>query len=159
MAGNLDLTEKTKSSEPRVFKLSVSAVKGDKKENVASVHVIAGAGIEGDAHCGSDRPISLLPFESFALMKNDKIEINPGDFAENITTIGLDFKKIKIGAKIALGETILLEVTRIGKECHNGCIIKETVGDCIMPRQGIFASPLTGGVLREGDKAKIINQN
>ncbi len=141
---------------PRIFRLSVSEEKGNKKENVPSVNIIEGRGIEGDAHCGSERPVSLLPFESFEQMKNDSFEINPGDFAENITTVGLDFSQLKIGARIALGETVILEITQIGKECHNGCIIKQTVGDCIMPRQGLFASPLTGGVLREGDPVKIL---
>ena len=145
----------TKQGRPRIHKLSVSSHKGERKENVPSVQIIIEKGIEGDAHFGSERPVSLLPYESFSKLDGGQIQINPGDFAENITTKDLDFSKLVVGSKIALGDTVVLEVIQIGKECHNDCIIKQAVGDCIMPREGVFARPLKGGRLREGDSVKI----
>jgi MOSC domain-containing protein YiiM len=141
----------------RIYKLSISSHIGEKKENIPSVEVVAGKGVEGDAHFGSDRPVSLLPYESFSKLDADQIQIDPGDFAENITTRDLDFSKLAVGSRIALGNTVILEVIQIGKECHNDCVIKQTVGDCIMPREGVFARPLAGGQLREGDPIKIVH--
>lgn len=147
----------SKPSDPHIYKLSVSSLKGERKENVPSVKIVTGKGIEGDAHFGSERPVSLLPFESFSKLDKGRIQIHPGDFAENITTRNLDFSYMAVGSKIALGNSVILEVIQIGKECHNDCIIKQTVGDCIMPREGIFARPISGGILREGDSVKIIS--
>lgn len=140
------------SSSGQIYKISTSSEKGLKKVNVESVEIKDDFGIVGDAHAGSKRQISLLPFESFKKLKNDLIEINPGDFAENITTMGLDFSSAKLNQKIRIGDGILLEITQIGKECHHGCYIREAVGDCIMPREGIFACVLNGGVMKIGDK-------
>jgi MOSC domain-containing protein YiiM len=147
------------ASESRIYKLSISTHTGEKKENVPSVKVVIEKGIEGDAHFGSGRPISLLPYESFSKLDQSEIRIDPGDFAENITTEGVDFSKLDIGSKIALGDTVILEVMQIGKECHNDCVIRQTVGDCIMPREGVFAKPLKGGMLREGDPVKIFQSH
>ena len=141
---------------PRIFRISVSGTRGDKKRNVASARVIENLGIEGDAHFGTERPVSLLSYESFSELDSGTLEINPGDFAENITTLGLEYDNVRPGTRIALGEQVVVEVIQIGKECHNGCIIKETVGDCIMPRRGVFARPLRGGLLSEGDEVKIL---
>ncbi len=143
-------------AKPRIYKLSISAHKGEKKENVHSVMVVVGKGIEDDAHFGSGRPVSLLPYESFSKLDAGQIQIDPGDFAENITTRDLDFSRLAVGSRIALGDTVILEVIQIGKECHEDCVIKQAVGDCIMPREGVFAMPLAGGLLREGDSVKII---
>lgn len=145
------------SASPRIYRLSISSHVGEKKENIPSVMVVVGKGIEGDAHFGSDRPVSLLPYESFSKMEAGQIQIDPGDFAENITTRNLDFSRLAVGSRIALGNTVILEVIQIGKECHNDCIIKQAVGDCIMPREGVFARPLAGGQLFEGDPIKIIH--
>jgi MOSC domain-containing protein YiiM len=108
-------------------------------------------GIEGDAHAGSQRQVSLLPFESFDKVKNDVLEIYPGDFAENLTITGFDFESAKIGKRISIGNEIILEITDIGKECHNDCPIKMAVGDCIMPREGVFARVIKGGNIKIGD--------
>lgn len=139
-----------------IYRLSISAVKGEKKKNVKFVNILPSIGIEGDAHAGSARPVSLLPFESFSKLENSELKINPGDFAENITTVGLNFGKIIVGTRITLGDSVILEVIQIGKECHNGCVIKQTVGDCIMPREGVFANVIEGGILREGDPVKVL---
>ena len=136
--------------------LSVSSEKGQKKRNVKSVEVVDSGGIEGDIHADTDRPISLLPYESFAKMSLLDKKIKPGDFAENITTTGLDFNRIDTGSKIALGNKVILEVIQIGKECHNSCYIKQDIGDCIMPSEGVFARALHGGKLMIGDKIRII---
>lgn len=140
----------------RIYKLSISSHTGEKKENVPSVKVVIGKGIEGDAHFGSGRPISLLPYESFSKLDAAQFQIDPGDFAENITTMDLDFSRLAVGSRIALGNSVILEVIQIGKECHDDCIIKQVVGDCIMPREGVFANPLASGLLNEGDPIKII---
>lgn len=135
----------------KIHKISVSVTKGSKKRNIDRVEMIADHGIKGDAHAGSGRQVSLLPLESFEKVKNDLIEINPGDFAENITTVGLDFSSVKIGNVLRIGEKIKLEITQIGKTCHDGCYIRTIVGDCIMPREGIFAKVLEGGSVRVND--------
>ncbi len=143
------------SIKTKIFRISVSECKGTQKTNVAEAQLKDNYGIIGDAHAGSRRQVSLLPFESytaFLASRNDISEINPGDFAENITTIGLSFAEVKVGGRIRIGENIELEVTEIGKsECHHGCHIRKTVGDCIMPREGIFAKVIKGGTIQEGD--------
>ena len=145
--------------KPHIHKLSVSERKGEKKDNVPEVMVIAEKGIQGDAHCGSERPVSLLSLESFDELDTSLMEINPGDFAENITTRGLDYSRVTMGTRLALGDEVIVEIIQLGKECHDGCIIKQTVGDCVMPRRGVFARPLKGGKLREGDPIKILENH
>ncbi len=140
------------NSTGKIYKISIASQKGIKKTNIDKVVLKENFGIIGDGHAGSLRQVSMLPFESFDKVKNDIVEINPGDFAENITTIGIDFKNIFIGKKIKLGKSIELEITQIGKECHHGCYIREAVGDCIMPREGVFAKVLTGGDMSVGDE-------
>lgn len=157
MVSDIDRMKNGVSIKSRIYKLSISEHTGEKKENVSSVKVVVGKGIEGDAHFGSGRPISLLPYESFSKLDAAQIQIDPGDFAENITTMGLDFSKLAIGSRIALGDSVILEVMQIGKECHDDCVIKQVVGDCIMPREGVFARPLAGGLLSEGDPIEIVH--
>jgi MOSC domain-containing protein YiiM len=141
----------------RIFRISISPQKGEKKKNINEVDLIAGEGIDGDAHGRSHRPVSLLPHESFVKVEHPDLVVNPGDFAENITTLGLDFTNVGIGTRLGLGSSVELEVIQIGKKCHNGCIIRQLVGDCIMPREGVFAKVLSGGKLREGDSIRILN--
>lgn len=108
-------------------------------------------GLEGDAHAGSGhRQVSLLAVESIAKMKARGLEVAPGDFAENITTSGVDLVSLPVGSRLRLGEA-LLEVSQIGKVCHSRCTIFEQAGDCVMPREGIFARILIGGNVRTGD--------
>ena len=117
---------------------------------------ISPIGIEGDAHAGSPRPVSLLPYESFGKLDQSRLRINPGDFAENITTVGLDFGELSLGGRITIGGEVILKVIQIGKECHTGCAIKQIVGDCIMPREGVFADVIKGGTIREGDPIRVL---
>jgi molybdopterin adenylyltransferase len=150
-----DATNREHIKDASVFRLSISRVKGTKKRNVTSVTVTS-QGIEGDAHAGTVRPVSLLPFESFRKLANNGLELHPGDFGENITTVGIDCRDIGVGTKLALGDAVILEIVQIGKECHDSCIIKDTTGNCIMPREGLFAKVIRGGVLTEGDVIRIV---
>lgn len=143
------------STAASVFRLSTGAEKGEKKENVSSVRVTP-EGFEGDAHAGGFRALSLLPYESFEKIARHGLSVNPGDFGENITTVGIDFGVLKIGTRIALGESVVIEIVQVGKDCHNECGIKRTLGDCIMPREGLFARVIAEGELNEGDLIRII---
>lgn len=138
-----------------IFRLSISHRKGTKKTNVPRVTVTM-QGIEGDAHAGTARAISLLPYESFTKITTKGLDLHPGDFGENITTVAVDFRQLGVGTRLALGDTVVLEIIQIGKECHDGCIIKDMTGDCIMPREGLFARVINGGVLTEDDMIRII---
>jgi MOSC domain-containing protein YiiM len=135
----------------RIHSISVSQEKGDKKRNVGEARLVKDYGIDGDAHAGSERQVSLLPLESFSKLDDQLVVLKPGVFAENITTTGLDFADVAVGCRLTMGDEIELVVTQIGKECHHGCYIRETVGDCIMPREGVFARVVKGGVVCVGD--------
>jgi len=141
----------------KVLAVNVSVNKGERKTPVASVTLREGHGIEGDAHAGDwHRQVSLLAMESIAKMQALGLGVGEGDFAENITTEGVDLVSLPVGARIALGET-LLEVTQIGKVCHTRCAIYYQAGDCVMPKEGIFAKVLSGGVVRPGDAVEILS--
>jgi MOSC domain-containing protein YiiM len=100
--------------------------------------------------------VSLLALESIRKMEAMGLRLKPGDFAENITTEGLDLVSLPLGTRLAVGSEVVLEVTQIGKECHTGCAIFKQVGKCIMPREGIFARVIRGGTVQEGDCIQII---
>lgn len=140
------------SSKGKIHKISISTHKGDKKSNIVRAVLKKQHGIVGDAHAGSARQVSLLPFESFDKIREKLNTIAPGDFAENITTVGLDFSQVRVGARLKIGSQAELEITQIGKECHHGCYIREAVGDCIMPREGIFAAVIKEGDISTGDE-------
>lgn len=137
--------------EAKIIAISVSEKKGQRKHNVESAELIENMGIKGDAHAGfMHRQISLLGIESIDLMRKSGVDVNPGDFAENITVEGVTLYKLPVGTKMTIGETEL-EVSQIGKECHSGCEIQQLVGSCIMPTQGIFAVVKKGGSIKMGD--------
>ena len=136
----------------RVKTVSISRQKGVKKTNVPRVRLMVDHGIEHDAHAGKwHRQVSMLAMESVAKIRNKGLDVKPGDFAENITTEGIDLCRLPIGTLMQLGDAVKVEVTQIGKECHNRCAIFHAVGDCVMPREGIFVRVLHGGVVRAGD--------
>lgn len=140
----------------KVISVNTSDKKGVVKTPVAEVLLRAGHGIEGDAHAGDwHRQVSLLGIESFEKMRAMGIELEPGKFAENITTEGIVLYELPVGTRLQIGET-LHEVTQIGKQCHSGCEIKSLVGDCVMPREGIFTKVLEGGKVRPGDSIEIL---
>jgi len=141
---------------PRIHALSVSASKGTPKTNVSAVELVAGHGIAGDAHAGDwHRQVSLLALESIAKMQARGAEVGPGAFAENVTTEFLDVAHLQVGDRLALGEAEL-EVTQIGKECHDRCEIYRQVGDCVMPREGAFARVVKGGRVQVGDPISLL---
>ena len=140
-----------------VVAVSVSRTKGVKKENVPSARLIAGHGLEGDAHAGDwHRQASVLALESIDKMKVLGIDVGPGDFAENITTRGLDLTGLPFGAQLHIGEEVVLELTQIGKSCHQGCAIMRAVGQCVMPKEGVFFKVVTEGQVKTGDLVKVV---
>ena len=143
------------TSSGEVYRLSLSVSKGSKKSNVAEALLKENFGIDGDAHGGSERQVSLLPFEAFDAIRERLPDIRPGDFAENITTRGLDLSSVSVGDHLYIGDKIRLVITQIGKVCHNDCLIKQAVGDCIMPRLGIFAAVIAGGTVRVGERISL----
>ncbi|MDD2850671.1 MAG: MOSC domain-containing protein [Desulfuromonadaceae bacterium] len=129
----------------------VSEKTGERKKPVATVLLRENHGIDGDAHAGDwHRQVSLLAAESIDKMLKLGLDVHPGDFAENITTSGMDLVSLPIGSRLQIGETVL-EVTQIGKECHTRCAIFYQAGDCVMPKEGIFARVIIGGTVRPGD--------
>jgi len=135
-----------------VIALSVSKSKGEKKNNIDSGRFIVNHGLEGDAHAADwHRQVSLLDVQSIAKIQAAGMDVAPGDFAENVTTSGLRLWELPIGTRLHLGDTVRLAVTQIGKTCHHRCQIFQQVGDCVMPREGIFAEVLQGGMVRVGD--------
>jgi len=140
---------------PQPFKIesvNISEKKGVQKHPVEEIQCIAGLGIAGDAHAGNwHRQVSFLAAEAIETMreKAGDFPIHYGDFAENIVTRGIDWTTTEIGGKIFIHD-VILDITQIGKECHSGCAISQKVGDCIMPRQGVFARVLKGGKIHAG---------
>ena len=138
----------------QVEAVCTSEKKGIVKKEQASVLFRENWGIEGDAHGGDwHRQVSLLAAESIDLVKEVLPSLEKGAFAENIITRGIDLAKIGIGDKLQIGDSVIIQITQIGKECHNsGCAIKKATGDCIMPREGIFSKVISGGAVVPGDK-------
>ncbi len=144
--------------KPSVAAVSVSDRKGVVKENVPQVELVVDHGVRGDAHAeGGHRQVSLLALESIDKMRAAGAEVNPGDFAENITTRGVAVDKLPVGTRLRVGPDVELTITQIGKACHHGCAIRELVGDCIMPREGVFAQVDQGGVVRPGDIIEVLD--
>ena len=139
-----------------VVAVCTSANKGERKKNVGTAMLVPGQGLEGDAHAGfMHRQVSLLALESIQKMQAQGLDVHPGDFAENVTTEGLELYSLPVGTKLKAGDT-LLEVSQIGKECHTRCAIYYQAGDCVMPKEGIFAIVLTGGKLSVGDAIEVL---
>ncbi|MEA4825331.1 MAG: MOSC domain-containing protein [Clostridium sp.] len=141
----------------KILAVNISEKKGVPKKGIPEGNFIEDFGLEGDAHAGKwHRQVSLLGVESVNKMKEMGAKgLCTGKFAENLTTEGINLWELPIGTKLRIGETIQ-EVTQIGKECHAGCAIRSLVGDCIMPREGIFTKVLTGGKIKAGDLIEII---
>ena len=139
--------------------ISISKKKGIPKTNVDSAILIENWGIEGDAHAGNwHRQISLLAIESInGMLQKGLPDLKPGIFAENLTTEFIKLPILPIGTKFQIGNDCELEVTQIGKECHTRCAIYQTAGDCVMPKEGIFAKVISGGRINVNDEIRIIN--
>jgi MOSC domain-containing protein YiiM len=136
----------------------ISAEKGTVKRTVDSVRLIVAWGIEGDAHAGEwHRQVSLLAGESIDMVREKLPGLENGMFGENLVTRGIELLHLGVGDSLQVGESALLEVTQVGKACHNGgCPIKTATGDCIMPREGIFCKVLAGGEVRPGMDVQLI---
>lgn len=142
----------------KVVAINISEEKGVPKQTINRGYFEINSGLQGDAHAGDwHRQVSLLGMESFEKMKQSGlVNLETGSFAENITTQGIILFELPVGSRLKIGET-LMEVTQIGKECHSGCAIRQKTGDCVMPREGIFAKIITPGWVRPGDEIEITN--
>lgn len=144
-------------SEGRIVAVSVSNRKGIKKSNLPKCKLLEDEGLDGDAHAGDwHRQVSLLAMESIDKIRHKGLDVTPGDFAENITTSGIRIWELEPGTRLAVGSEAELEITQIGKECHDRCVIYHQVGDCVMPREGIFARVLHGGTVKPGDTIRVL---
>ncbi|MEK6565029.1 MAG: MOSC domain-containing protein [Candidatus Omnitrophota bacterium] len=147
------ITQKSKAKKKGIIiAISVSQKKGVRKINVDSAELKEDFGIVGDAHAGTkNRQVSLLAQESIEKMKAKGLKVKAGDFAENITTEGLDLLSLKIGDRLKMNDEVILELSQIGKVCHTRCSIYYQAGDCVMPKEGIFAKVIKGGEIKVGD--------
>jgi MOSC domain-containing protein YiiM len=133
--------------------INISDKKGVRKTPVNEAILEENSGIQGDAHASSEwhRQVSLLAMESIMKMRELGLDVGPGDFAENITTEGIDLLRLPVGTRMRIGQEVEVEVSQIGKTCHDRCSIYYEAGDCIMPKEGIFVKVLKGGIIRVGD--------
>jgi MOSC domain-containing protein YiiM len=138
-----------------VVAVSISINKGERKTPVPQVELRIEHGLVGDAHAGEwHRQVSLLAQESIEKMRALGLDVDSGDFAENITTSGINILSLPIGTRLVIGEATI-EVTQIGKECHSRCAIYYQAGDCVMPKEGIFARVIIGGMVKPGDSISV----
>jgi MOSC domain-containing protein YiiM len=137
----------------KIIAVCKSKEKGTRKKVAVEGILREDYGLVGDAHadCCTHRQVSLLAMESIEKMRGLGFHVGPGDFAENITTQGVELLSLPVGTRISVGKDVLLEVTQIGKDCHSGCAIYQEIGKCIMPKEGIFARVIQGGRVRAGD--------
>jgi len=146
--------------EGTIKAISVSKEKGTQKVNVPIAELKADFGVVGDVHAGKwHRQVSLLAVESIDKMVAKGAKVAPGNFAENITTEGIELLELSVGSKLKLGESVELEITQFGKKCHSRCEIFEQLGDCIMPREGVFAKVTKAGKINVGDVIEVITDN
>ncbi len=139
----------------KLIAICISEKKGTQKTEIPEARLIENFGIEGDAHAGRwHRQVSLLSLEKIEEFKKKGAEIEYGAFGENLIIEGYDFRTLPVGSRIQVGEA-LLELTQIGKECHSHCAIYQVMGDCIMPREGVFTVVLNGGTIRPGDEVSV----
>jgi MOSC domain-containing protein YiiM len=146
-------------SQSIVVSVNISEEKGTRKHPLQGPVTITMLGMQSDAHAGDwHRQLSLLAQESIDKMQGRGLVLQPGDFAENITTQGMDLLTLPVGTRLRIGTAVTMEVTQIGKECHLGCEIRKLVGDCAMPRQGIFTRVITSGTIQAGDIITVISK-
>ncbi len=139
----------------KIIAVNTSVNKGERKKNVGCAELLPGLGLAGDGHAGfAHRQVSLLAMESIEKMRAKGLDVGPGDFAENLTTEGIDLVSLPVGTRLKVGDA-LLEVSQIGKECHTRCAIYYQAGDCVMPKEGIFAIVVAGGPVTVGDKLEV----
>jgi len=142
----------------KILSVNISEKKGEKKQNIGCARALRNRGLENDAHIGMEiRQISLLASESIEKIRRKGLNVNYGDFAENLTTEGIELFTLPLGTKIKVGNDVLLEVTQIGKTCLAPCAIYHAVGDCVMPKEGIFVRVLSEGIISVGDPIDVLH--
>jgi MOSC domain-containing protein YiiM len=140
----------------KIVSIATSRKKGTRKTTVDSAVILQDHGLQDDAHAGDwHRQVSLLAVESIEKARQTGLDVTFGDFAENIVTSGLDLPNLPVGTRLKLGDTVILEISQIGKECHKKCAIYYQAGDCIMPREGVFATVIEGGAISRDDEIKL----
>ncbi len=141
----------------RITSLAISKNKGTIKKTVKTATLIKNHGFKGDAHAGDwHRQVSFLSQENIDAANRQGLDVSFGDFAENIASLGVDWKTIPVGRKVQLGREAIVEISQIGKTCHKKCAIYHRTGDCIMPKEGVFAKVIKGGTLKINDEIKFI---
>jgi MOSC domain-containing protein YiiM len=144
----------------KILSVNISEKKGEKKHNVGESRALIDMGLADDAHIGMElRQISLLAAESIEKIRQKGLNVSYGDFAENLTTEGIELYTLPLGTKIKVGNDVLLEVTQIGKTCAKPCAIFYAVGDCVMPKEGIFARVVSPGNIKIGDEIIVYKNN
>lgn len=142
----------------KIESIAISTKKGTRKTTIEKAVLVSDHGMENDGHAGPwHRQVSFLAAESITAAKNRGLNVTFGDFAENIATSGIDWLSVPIGTRLQLGDSAIVQITQIGKECHKKCAIFYQAGDCIMPREGIFAKVLTGGTVQVGDPIRFLD--
>jgi MOSC domain-containing protein YiiM len=142
----------------KIVSIAVSRKKGTRKVPVEEAELLKNHGLIGDAHAGAwHRQVSFLASESIEKARKNGLNVTFGDFAENIATLGIDWVNLPIGSRVKLGNSVEVEISQIGKECHNRCAIFYQAGDCIMPREGVFARVITGGTIYCGDRVELLS--
>jgi len=144
-------------SQGSIVAVCISENKGERKKDVSQCQLVKEFGLEADAHAGDwHRQVSLLAQESIDKMRAAGLDVGAGDFAENLTTQGIELCSLPIGSLLRLTSGAELEVTQIGKECHTRCAIYHQAGDCVMPKEGIFARVIKAGLVSNGDKIELV---
>ncbi len=145
----------------RIVAVCSSEKKGTRKTRIPEGILQEDYGLTDDAHadCTTHRQVSLLANESINRMRDLGFDVGPGDFAENLTTEGMDLSSLPVGARLCVGEEAVLELTQIGKECHTGCAIAKQTGNCVMPKEGVFARVIRGGSVHSGDPIRRIDSD
>ena len=142
----------------KIVSIAISKKRGTTKKCIEQAELIENYGIKDDAHAGDwHRQLSFLASESIENAGSEAFKLNFGDFAENISTTGIDWKNQPIGQAFKLGDDVLVQITQIGKECHKKCAIYYRTGDCIMPKEGVFAKILKSGIIKVGDRIERVN--
>jgi MOSC domain-containing protein YiiM len=151
------VSEERADREGTVLSVNISAEKGTKKKNVGSVRLVKNWGIATDGHAGDwHRQLSLLSKKSIEKIRDKGLPVNYGDFAENLSIEGIDLYLLPVGTTLTIGADAMIRITQIGKECHTRCNIFYQVGDCVMPREGVFAEVLQEGEIAVGDTIKVM---
>ena len=146
-----------KEISQQIVAVCTSKEKGERKTDVGQAELQEGFGLVGDAHGGDwHRQVSLLAIESIDKMRAAGLDVGPGDFAENLTTQGVNLYTLPVGTRLRVGASVLLEMTQIGKECHDRCAIYHQAGDCVMPKEGVFATVINGGSVKTGDSLEVL---